>query len=148
MALQSSSYESMHQDHGQAPKPRQRSGGLVIVLVIGFALIAAILIPGVRTRMDKFFATSGPKTVNMGLRVWANKEGGNYYCPGSKFFGRGNGTYMKQGDALTLGYQPALGGYCEEGESPESKSLVRSTRHVAQSGGLSPNPSSRTHLTL
>ncbi|MDE3137536.1 MAG: hypothetical protein KGL59_13245 [Acidobacteriota bacterium] len=142
MALNSSSYETMHQDHGEAPKPHRGSGGLAIVLILGIGLIAALVIPSVRSRIDKFFPSTTPKRVEMGLRVWANKEAGNYSCPGSKFFGRGAGTYMRQGDALTLGYQPALGNYCQGSESSESKPLVRPARDAGHSANSSSNLSS------
>ena len=54
--------------------------------------------------------------------VWAIQQEGNYYCSGSVLAGRKPGKFMKQADALTLGYQPALGHYCgsetESGGAP------------------------------
>ena len=138
MALHSSSYESLHQD-SEPPKPRKTSGGLAMLLVIGFALIAVLLIPSLRSRFDKLFPSQTPKRVEMGVRVWADKQAGNYYCSNSDFFGRGSGSYMRQGDALTLGYQPALGNYCEEGNPVHSKALVRSTASHAHPAGSRSN---------
>ena len=143
MALHSSSYESLHQGYdSESPKPRKKSGGLAIVLIVGFALIAAILIPSVRARVNKFFPTQAQKRVEMGLQVWANKQAGNYYCEGSRFYGRGTGNYMKQGDALTLGYQPALGNYCQGADPAHSKSLARADGNPVRSTGSPYNPPS------
>lgn len=140
MALHGSSYESLHQDYGsEAPKPRKGSGGLAIVLIVGFALIAAILIPSVRARVTKLFPTETQKRVEMGLRVWANKKAGSYYCEGSEFYGRGTGTYMRQGDALTLGYQPALGNYCQGSDPVHSNALARSGDGPLHSAGSQSN---------
>jgi hypothetical protein len=140
MALNSSSYESMHQDHGSEPT-RKHSSAPAILLFLAFALIVALAVPNVRARLSKVFPSATPKRVNMGLRVWASKEAGNYYCPGSEFSGRGSGTYLKQGDALTLGYQPALGKYCQQGESTDSKSIARSTRRQPRYAGAPSNSS-------
>ncbi len=144
MALHSSSYESMHQDYGsEPPKPRKNSGGLTLLLVVGFALIAAFFIPSVRARINKFFPSQTPKRVEMGVQVWANKQAGNYYCATSKFFGRGTGSYMRQGDALTLGYQPALGNYCQQSDPSHSNVLARSAENHSNSAGSTSNTPAR-----
>jgi hypothetical protein len=144
MALHSSSYESIHQDYGsEPPKPRKSSGGLTLLLVVAFALIAAFFIPSVRARINKFFPSETAKRVEMGVQVWANKDAGNYYCATSKFFGRGTGSYMRQGDALTLGYQPALGNYCQQSNPVHSNTLVRSTERPPHSTGSPSNTPAR-----
>jgi len=141
MALNNSSY-AMYDDHGSKPPRPQKNGGLVtILLFLATALVAALFIPGVRARVSKLFSSDAPKKVEMGAKVWADKKAGNYYCADSSFFGRGTGSYMKQGDALTLGYQPALGSYCQESYSTHAKGLVRARGNSVPAGG---SPSSHT----
>jgi len=136
MALHSSSYETMYDDHGSKPPKRKESSVVVVLLFVVAALVAAFFIPGVRARVSKFFPADAPKKVAMGTRVWASKQAGTYYCADSEFFGHGTGTYMKQGDALTLGYQPALGNYCQEGHSAHAKGLVHARGGLAPENGL------------
>ena len=136
MPLQNSSYDTMYDDHGsKAPKPRDNGGFVAILLFVAAALVAALLIPGVRARVSKLFSSDAPKKVEMGARVWADKQAGNYYCADSSFFGRGTGSYMKQGDALTLGYQPALGSYCRESYSTHVKGLAQARGSSAPASG-------------
>jgi len=48
---------------------------------------------------------SGVKT---GVKIWASKRSGLYYCPDSKLYGKLTpGVYMSQGEAIQSGYQPA-----------------------------------------
>jgi hypothetical protein len=136
MALNHSSYDTMYDDHGSKPPKPQKNGGLVtILLFLATALVAALFIPGVRARVSKLFSSDAPKKVEMGAKVWADKKAGNYYCADSSFFGRGTGSYMKQGDALTLGYQPALGSYCQESYPTHLKGLDQARSRSAPAGG-------------
>jgi hypothetical protein len=143
MALHSSSYETMYEDHGSKPPKRKESSMIVVLLFVAAALVAAFFIPGVRARVSKYFPTDQPKKVEMGAKVWADKQAGTYYCADSHFFGHGTGTYMKQGDALTLGYQPALGNYCQEGQPAHSKTLDQARGHLAPAGGATSSHSAR-----
>lgn len=57
--------------------------------------------------------------------VWVIRQAGNYYCRGSVLAGRKPGQFMKQADALTLGYQPALDHYCGDAGASVSASRRR-----------------------
>jgi hypothetical protein len=140
MALHSSSYESMHQDHGaRRPKRGKHTDAVALLMVAALAVIATICIPGVRARVNKFFPSAASKKVEMRIRVWANRQAGNYYCPDSHFFGRGTGTYLSQGDALTLGYQPVLGKYCRQADPVDSKSVVHTSERHSPSTDPAPS---------
>lgn len=136
MALHSSSYETLYDDnHGSKPPQRKGGFGMTILLFVAAAVVAAFFIPGVRTQFNKLFPTDASKKVEMGAKVWADRQAGTYFCADSKFFGHGTGTYIKQGDALTLGYQPALGSYCQEGHPAPTKALNRARGGLAPAGG-------------
>jgi hypothetical protein len=49
----------------------------------------------------------------LSVKVWVNKATGIYYCPDSSMYGRSEGVYMAQGEAVQTGYSPALGEPCE-----------------------------------
>lgn len=135
MALHSSSYESMYEEPGSKPPKREGAGLVAILLVVAVAVIAVLFIPSLRARINKFFPSHVPKKVVMSAKVWADKQAGSYYCADSKFFGRGAGTYMNQGDALTLGYQPALGDYCQGNYPKHFKALDDPARSAGHSTG-------------
>lgn len=82
--------------------------------MLGVACVLAIsFIPGMKSRVDSLFVQAAPPPMNAAVTVWANKQTGNYYCPDSREYGKGPGSYMKQGEALTAGYQPDLSQYCK-----------------------------------
>jgi hypothetical protein len=60
-------------------------------------------------------------------QVWAIQSEGTYYCSGSMMYGHQPGKYLAQADALTLGYQPALGSYCEP-DKPQVRKKKQSGR--------------------
>jgi hypothetical protein len=135
MALHSSSYDSLYDERPEPPKPRDSSGVYVILLVVAAALIVALVIPSVRARISKFFPSATSKKVAMGAQVWANQQEGSYFCANSRRFGRGAGRYMRQGDALTLGYQPALGQYCGDGQTVHSSDVSKERGRLTQPRG-------------
>lgn len=134
MALHNSSQENPYDDQDpQRAKPRDSSAGLVVLLLAALALVVAISVPSVRSQIGKIFRESPPsEKVEMGLRVWAKKREGSYYCADSRYYGHGSGSYMSQGNALTLGYQPSLGNYCKERDSAHSKMVNKSDRGAAR----------------
>lgn len=144
MALHSSSYETMYDDdHGSKPPQRKGGSGVTILLLVAVAVVAAFFIPGVRARFSKLFPTEATKKVEMGAKVWADKQAGTYYCADSKFFGHGTGTYMKQGDALTLGYQPSLGSYCQESYPGGNTAVNKARGRLAPAKGSTSAHSAR-----
>lgn len=92
------------------------------MLLLGIGIVLILLrVPSVNTYLGRLLSHSARPTLDSNTLVWANQSRGVYYCPGSKFYGSGMGTYMRQGNALTAGYQPVLGSYCGHGKqaSPE-----------------------------
>lgn len=136
MALGGSSYETGFIAPKKKP-PRRKGGGLqdvILLLGLGVALLF-LLVPGIRRRVAKVFATRPKQTIATEITVWANKNAGYYYCYGSRFYGHGPGSYMRQGDALTDGYQPEMGKYCKELSSTDSKDVnVRKEDGISRSG--------------
>lgn len=144
MARLGSSYESMREDDATArPKPRKNWMAPAILLAVTAALVAVVIDPSLRKQITTFFPAPVSKQIEMEARVWADRQTGSYYCADSRLFGRGAGSYMKQGDALTLGFQPALGKYCQPAYPEHSRAFVHTpdplTRSVA-SRSSSPTP--------
>jgi hypothetical protein len=77
-------------------------------------LVAVALTPNNILRLLAGIGSSSEKLTDPIAQVWVIQGGGNYYCRGSVLFGRKPGKFMKQGDALTSGYQPAIRNYCQE----------------------------------
>jgi hypothetical protein len=106
---------------------------LVIFLIVAFALTPA--------NVPKLLFEIGVGQKSMSdpnAAVWAIQQEGNYYCSGSVLAGRKPGHFMKQADALTLGYQPALGHYCGSGTETEGApggSFSAFFVQLGQSGG-------------
>lgn len=133
MALQGSTYND---DYDEPKKPPKRDSFTTELLLMGALAIALLylLLPGLRTRVIRAFTVGTQQKVNTEVTVWANKDAGYYYCSGSRFYGHTPGSYMKQGDALTLGYQPELGKYCSGGQSTETKQVDGRARLERQAG--------------
>lgn len=92
---------------------RRNSMRAILACLLGVGVVCSILfVPRIQAQFRKIFSSWARPAFNPRTVVWTNKDGGIYYCPGSPFYGSGSGLYMKQGDALTAGYQPALGTYC------------------------------------
>ena len=72
------------------------------------------LVPSIRGTLGSLLmAQPVNQFMNATVIVWANQQTGNYYCEDSWGYGKGRGTFMKQGEALTDGYQPELAQYCK-----------------------------------
>lgn len=118
-----------------------RSGPPILPLaafLFVFLLSAFALTP---SNVPKLFLQMGwsPKTVvDPNARVWAVQQDGNYYCSGSALAHQKPGRFLKQADALTLGYQPALGHYCgssAHGGAPVKHRFSAYLLHLSRSGG-------------
>ncbi|MDE3136939.1 MAG: hypothetical protein KGL59_10225 [Acidobacteriota bacterium] len=84
----------------------------IAAFVAIFMLVAIALTPANLPRLFSELGLSPRPVSEPNAMVWAIQHEGNYYCAGSVLAGRKPGEFMKQSDALTLGYQPALGHYC------------------------------------
>lgn len=100
-----------------------------------FLLVLLVLTP---SSIPQLMGEFGPrqKLTDPAAVVWVIAQEGDYYCRGSVLNGRKPGQFMQQAKALTLGYQPALGNYCENGHAANSGSqairlsaYLRSVRH-------------------
>ena len=90
-----------------------------VILLVSFAVFMAALAPLDFTSIfHKFFPTQVQKVPHQSAAVWVDKTSGVYYCADSVMFGKTQGAYMKQVEALDRGYQPALGTYCAGPEWP------------------------------
>lgn len=98
----------------KAPVGRRRSGfdWLPFLALVLAVVLAVSFVPGIRGQLDSLIAKPVDSRMISTVTVWANKQTGNYYCAGSREYAKGQGRYMKQGEALTAGYQPELGRYC------------------------------------
>jgi hypothetical protein len=75
----------------------------------------------------------GPQSTNdPSAMVWAIQQEGNYYCSDSVLAGRKPGEFMTQSDALTLGYQPALGHYCGTANAQRNGSVAFYIQQLSQ----------------
>lgn len=132
MALQGSSYDDFSEPK-KPQRPENHRMELFLIVVLG-ALIAVIVLPSLRSRAMRAFTVRTQEKIAQDARVWANKGAGYYYCNGSRFYGHGPGSFMKQGDALTLGYQPELGKYCSESDQADSTNANRKKDIDAHAG--------------
>jgi hypothetical protein len=80
-----------------------------------FVAVAIALTPGSLPKLLVEMGLSQRSMSDPNAMVWAIQQEGNYYCSGSVLAGRQPGEFMKQSDALTQGYQPATGHYCDTG---------------------------------
>lgn len=128
MALQGSSY---NEEYGEPQKPPKRDGFALDLILVGTVAVVLVflLVPGLRNRVKRVFTVETPHKVATQVKVWANKGAGYYYCSGSRFYGHGQGSFMKQGDALTLGYQPELDKYCTESKKSDLKEVAGKKSH-------------------
>ena len=115
MALNGSSCRPL-MDESEIPKPHRQStiGSLARLLLALGVVLAVVFVPSIRVHLKTLFPPMTSPKPNPAVVVWAHKQAGNYYCAGSRLYGKQPGNFMKQGDALTLGFQPALGGYCQK----------------------------------
>jgi len=84
-----------------------------VILLVTFAMFMAALAPlNFTSIFRRFFPAQVQKVPHQDAAVWVDKTSGVYYCADSIMFGKTQGAYMKQVEALDRGYQPALGTYC------------------------------------
>jgi hypothetical protein len=84
-----------------------------VLLLVSFAMFMAAIAPLDFTSIfHKIFPTQAQQVPHQDAAVWVDKTAGVYYCADSILFGKTQGAYMKQVEALDRGYQPALGTYC------------------------------------
>lgn len=122
-------HEQWDEPEWEKPKPPRRNdvGGLVVFLVCAGIVLAALFVPGLSKPLRKMLEPPQRPRLDASTTVWIQKDAGSYYCSDSRMFGQGGGAYMKQGEALTAGYQPALGLYCNE----LKKTAVKSTSNYS-----------------
>ena len=92
--------------------------GAFVSAVIYFVIFVAVAIALTPENLPKLLVEMGLSQRSMSdpnAMVWAIQQEGNYYCSGSVLAGRQPGEFMRQSDALTQGYQPATGHYCDSG---------------------------------
>lgn len=124
----------------EAPKPPPRNDpGAVVMFFLGVGLLLIIfLLPGVNSAFRQMLSSPARPTLDPDALVWANRDSGVYYCSDSTLYGSGTGVYRKQSDALTEGYQPALGTYCS------AKDRLALRKHKAPIPGLKNRKSEST----
>ncbi len=76
------------------------AGAVIVLIVVGFLFY----VPSSRRSELK----GNPETM-----VWVNRKTGLYFCAGTNLYGKGVGTYMRQGTAQRQSIRPALYGECE-----------------------------------
>jgi hypothetical protein len=113
---------------------------LAFLVAVGIGLMI-LFVPGVNAPLRQMFSLQTHPPLDPSATVWVSKSAAAYYCPDSKFYGSGHGTYMKQGDALTGGYQPALGDYC----GPKGQATARKPG-ASQRKAYADKPTSPTWL--
>lgn len=86
-----------------------------------FALFVLVLTPSSIPNLMVKMGVRHKEMSDPGALVWVIPQNGNYYCSGSVLHGREPGRLMKQENALTLGYQPAMDRYCQSGEAAAGK---------------------------
>ncbi len=107
------------QDSESKPAKTRRGPAIfpIAAIACAFLFVALVFAPAPASRLlRKMGIRLTPASLkDPNARVWVIQSEGNYYCDGSVLAGHQPGQYMTQGNALTLGYQPALGRYCGEG---------------------------------
>jgi hypothetical protein len=139
MALQNSSYDETLSASTPTPPKKKDPWILIVILVLVGGALAVMLIPSVSAPFHKAFPTAEHPALNPAVRVWVNQNTGRYYCADSVFYGRAPGEFKEQGDALTAGYQPALGDYCKELKSTDSKELKKKNRPSRSRASTTPS---------
>jgi hypothetical protein len=108
-------YEAWNEPEWDKPKPPRRNDtlGVVIFLLTVAIVMAAIFVPSLSQPLRKILEAPSRPNLDASISVWVQRGAGTYLCSDSKLYGKGDGSYRKQGEALTAGYQPALGNYCD-----------------------------------
>lgn len=110
----------------------------IAAFMMVFLFVAIALTPGNLPRLLGEMGLSQRSMSDPNAMVWAMQQDGNYYCAGSVLAGRKPGQFMRQADALTLGYQPALDHYCGAGAAsavPQNGNFSLYIQQLGQSSG-------------
>ncbi len=140
MSRRDTSYGSDFASPETPRKPKRKGWDASLLLVLAVLLVVA-LVPSLRNRVRNAFGPATQQKINDDVTVWADKSSGTYSCFGNRFYGHGTGIYVKQGDALTMGYQPLLGGYCQ-GAAAGARTAAGAKPSARMQKGLSPSPGS------
>lgn len=117
---------------------RAKSSGLEALLLLALlAIVLVLAVPSWRKQVGSIFTVTTQQQIDNGVTVWANQGTGTYSCTGSRFYGHGEGRYMKQGDALTQGYQPELSRYCAGGQPADSQAVAERSGSASKHTGSS-----------
>lgn len=86
-------------------------------LATGSPLMPAILLVGSLIVLGIVFLEGGAsqsarKLTDPNAMIWVMKDTGTFDCADSVLWGKQPGEAMTQGEALQMGYQPAVPGYC------------------------------------
>ena len=58
--------------------------------------------------------------------VWVNTNSGVYHCPGTRWYANTKrGKFLDEKSAITKGYRPAYGKYCDPGAAVSGKEEVK-----------------------
>ena len=110
----------------------------IAAFLVVFVVVAIALTPASVPKLLLEIGLSQRSMSDPNAMVWAIQQEGNYYCSGSVLAGRKPGQFMKQADALTLGYQPALDHYCGSGTkrgATQGGNLSSYLQQLSQNGG-------------
>lgn len=84
-----------------------------VIVLVSFAVFMTALAPlDFSSIFHRYLPPQIEKVPHQDAAVWVDKTAGVYYCANSIMFGKTQGAYMRQVEALDRGYQPALGTYC------------------------------------
>jgi hypothetical protein len=123
------------------------SPALPAILLIGSLVVLGIVfLEGGPSHNNNVGRLTDPNTM-----IWMIKDTGTFYCADSVLWGKQPGQAMSQGEALQMGYQPAIPGYCAAGPakgtgepygakpgSSRSAQHSRSQASVARAGSSAP----------
>jgi hypothetical protein len=89
----------------------------VVSVMLTVAVILLVIIPlQVPQRLIQQLDFHTARMTSPSTRVWVMPSKGTYYCSGSMMNGRQPGHFLGQAEALSRGYQPAMGSYCTSGK--------------------------------
>ena len=132
---------SLETRESKTKKPKLEKYGPPIFPLAGFLLVFLLIVLAVTpSSIPKLMVELGgrQKLTAPTALVWVIPQEGDYYCRGSVLNGREPGKFMQQANALTIGYQPALGNYCQSGQAADTNSkgarLSAYLRTVRQGG--------------
>jgi hypothetical protein len=109
------------------------------ILLIGSLIVLGIVFLNGKGRPSQNVGRlTDPNTM-----IWVMKDTGTFYCDDSVLWGKQPGEAMTQGEALQMGYQPAVPGYCATAPAKGSGGPSG-----AKSGSSRLQPRSRSQASL